>query len=249
MRERVKRLGFCFLGALLTLTVTYAFPQSISKQDTSRLERRLHNSSWQVRRESFYSILALDPALDQTKLAVIGLLVRENSYVATKANLTAEYAEYYPDLIDKVSALRDPRSLDALLGCITTGDMATRGLARLGPIAVRPVIARLESSDFHIRQAAASVLSEMLEPDARTKLDDPALLGTVRRGLLRAAFDTYPYVRMSAIEGLAAIGGPEVDALLEKIALEDPYEASMHGADRGVYPVREAARSVLSKSR
>ena len=159
------------------------------------------------------------------------------------------YFEYYVDLITAVASFEDPLCLDALLGAMTTGDIATRGLASLGQIVVGPVLEKLKDTNVHVRQAATIVLSELLDD----KLNRHPLTSTaterVLRSLFVAASDQYPYVRMSAIQGLARVKDPKVVELLQRIAADDPYDASLHGGTEGVFPVRDLARSLLSATR
>jgi hypothetical protein len=152
--------------------------------------------------------------------------------------LSEEYVNYYGDVIAAVSSLRDPRSIDALLGVITTGNMAVDALVSFGSVAVAPVAALLESSDSGVRSAAALTLARMLEhaPNAA----DQRL---IRESMTRAAADPDPFVRIRAVQGLAALGGDDSLALVEAIARSDPYQAD-HREGRP-YIVREAATQAL----
>jgi HEAT repeat protein len=248
MSKKYMRLLSRLLAGALTMTTVLGFAQP-GERNLNTAICRLESSSWSVRRDSFYSIVGLDPSLERTSNRVMKLLVKENSFVANGSKLSAEYVDYYADVIGTVASLDDPRSLNALLGCMTTGDMAIDGIARLGPVAVHPVLAKLASSNSDVRQAAASALSAMLDLPASVRFENPVLLNEIKRGLMRAVSDSDPYVRMTAIEGLAKIGGSEVRAILQRLAAEDPYEASVHGGDKGIYPVRTQAQSLLVKNK
>lgn len=222
-----------------------AFAQSASDHRFETLMQNLKSGRWEERSSAFYSLLSEYPKLEAAKPAAVGLLVRENLLVGTIRQVSEPYSDYYGDLIREVASFHDSTSLQALLGCITTGDMATRGLAALGALALDPITARLGDSDSNVRQAATIVLSEMLDWQ-KTSAPGQVPLARVKQGLMKAASDEYPYVRMAAIEGLAKVDGPDVRILLEKLAAEDPYEASSHGGEKGNYPVRRSARELLS---
>jgi len=53
-----------------------------------------------------------------------------------------EFSELYANLIWAVGSLRDPRSVNALLGAVDTGGLATNALADLCPVAVDGLIAK-----------------------------------------------------------------------------------------------------------
>jgi len=194
------------------------------------------------------------------KTALIELLEIENSLVAEKARrrlasgvaelpkedrLSEEYLNYYGDVIAAVSSLRDPRSLNALLGAITTGGMATRTLVALGKPAVDPVAKQLESPDPLVRSSAAATLGQMLERSAEVS-HDAASRSKIKEALMRAASDENPFVRRNAVEGLVRVGDQESIALVEEIARSDPYQAAHK---QGAYLVREAAAKALKSRR
>ena len=153
--------------------------------------------------------------------------------------------DYYPDLIGCVAALKDVRALDALLGAITTGGMATRGIAALGESAVAPVLKRSGSGDMDTRVSALITLSDMLA------LEGPALSRTavaaVRREFLRALEDLDHSVRAGALEGIANFRDAEASASIARIARSDPF--SVVRAGRRVYPLRDEAKAYLASAR
>src|SRR5262245_1180059 len=107
---------------------------------------------------------------DELKLALIRLLELENSpnrkyHKEVKLggyDSGEEFISYHGDLIAAVAGLKDKRALNALLGVIETGQMAMNGLAALGDEAVDAVMERFNRADQSSRQAAAMVLSKML---------------------------------------------------------------------------------------
>jgi HEAT repeat protein len=180
-----------------------------------------------------------------TRDDLVHLLGNENAFVKSQKKLTEEYVGYYGDLIAAVASLRDPRSLIALLGAIQTGNMAQRGLASLGTIALDPVLKLQEHNDPIIRGAATVVLAEMLDRQVAPPLSADATQ-RIQNGLIRTAHDANGFVRINAVKGLAKVSNGDVKLLLEGIARDDPFEASQYGGQKGIYPVREAAKRALN---
>ncbi len=233
------------------------------------IEAVLHafgSKSWRVRSEAFYRLLRLilgkpngsnnvpeelssllhasrNP--DQIRRALNNLLLEENSYVAAQEQVPEDYLNYYGDLVLAVSSLRDPESLDALLGAIKTGDMATSAIAAFGSKAVAPLIELLRSSDPFLRESATDVLSEMLEPSYIRAVSATPIREQVKQALLKSAADPSHYVRLAAIPGLLKLGDADCVSTVENLSENDPTDASMYGGKSGYYPVREAAKAAL----
>src|SRR5438132_4616370 len=124
-------------------------------------------------------------------LAVVKLLGRENrvakeqnelflqrcaknsSYCSRPLPEAEGRSEYYAYLIMAVTGLKDPRAVDALLGAINTGNMATSALAAFGDAALDRVLEVFNTSDGTSRQSAGSVLAEMLDAKNASKVRDP----------------------------------------------------------------------------
>ncbi len=247
---------------------------TVSADEVTALLTQLEDSQWQARSEAFYRLLrvtekkdasakpysalsslleAFPEKADQIKAALIKLLERENSfrtehasrYAIAGALLSEPFTNYYADLISVVAKLRDVRSLNTLLSAIDTGNMATRGLAGLGRPALDPIILRLKDKDIIVRNGATIALKQMLLPDNVEKISDPISKAKIKRALVQQTADEDPFVRISAIEGLALLKDPEVIPLIERLAESDPYQASQHGGSENLYPVREAAEKLL----
>jgi HEAT repeat protein len=138
-------------------------------------------------------------------LAIIDLLERENAQVRSgEGNLDEEYSEYYASLIYRVAALRDDRAVDALVGALGTGMMASEGLADLGDPAI-PALERLaRSKDRSERWMAARVLSSIATRRTSPRFDLSTLgAEAVKRELSRLQADSDRHVREQATEGLA----------------------------------------------
>src|SRR5207237_8146257 len=118
-------------------------------------------------------------------------------------------ADYYADIIGVVSELKDPRAVNALVGAIGTGDMATRGLAALGDAAAPSVIETARSASAGLRHSAMHALSEVANPQLGTTLT-PGTAARVRRALLASLSDSSHWARMTAADGLVAFPDPEV---------------------------------------
>ncbi len=200
---------------------------------------------------------ALPDKSNEIKVALIELLEKENSFVQEndrefrvtgKTKLTEEYLSFYGDLIAAVSALRDTRSVNSLVGSIATGNMATRGLAALGPNALDTVIEQLDSDEVRIRSSAVRVLAHMLSPENSGKVSDPAFRKKIKQGLIRGTQDENFNTRLSAVKGLeklAQLGEPDVIPILEQLAQGDTYKVSRPGGNDSSYPVRDAANKSL----
>jgi len=255
----VALLGTC-LSVHAQGSVTPAVPALLSKLKST-------NSSGRI--EAFYQLLPLlsnsdfsgrmnaregrtvssgteDHGDDSVTLALADLLVRENSFVQSHQFVSQDFAEYYGDLISSVSSLKDVRTSDALLGAISTGDMATRALAGFGPDVLDRVITQLSSSHVLVRNGATRVLSEMLDEPKISK-GNRDYSARIETALVIMSADENAYVRISAIEGLGKLADSSATATIERAALNDGYEASAHGGSPGVFPVREAARQVLQR--
>ncbi|MGH7771976.1 MAG: HEAT repeat domain-containing protein [Candidatus Binatia bacterium] len=203
---------------------------------------------------------------DEIKLALFKLLERENEVTKERETVVLEQfrkkgpdvphpfpdaeerTEYYADLVWTVVSLKDQRCINALIGAIQTGNMVMRTLAEFGTAALDPVIQQLNSSDVLQRSASARVLLLMLEPNSFQKVSDSVSRQKIKQALITAARDESHYVRLKGIDGLAKLGDADMIPLIQKIAIDDPYEgAEFVAAERGTYPVREAARQALKK--
>src|SRR6266480_822105 len=213
--------------------------------------KQLEDPNWQNRREAFYGLLGLgtgsvyqepNDALasllqefpeksDEVKLALIEVLEREHSfqkkydaeYRRTGVPMGEGYGEgYYANVIWAVSSLRDIRSLNALIGAINTGDMATSALAALGDAAVDPVLKVFNSGDNTAGHAACGVLSQMLDAKNAPKVRDPVSRRKIKDALIRAVGDGNLFVRYTGVEGLGKLGDPDVFPLIQNLATNDP---------------------------
>jgi HEAT repeat protein len=217
-------------------------------------------AKWDGRTDLIPSNLALTFQLnprrsEEIKTALISLLDTENSTVATQRvefdktgkTLTEGYTNYYGDVIASVASLKDARALNALAAALSTGALATRGLAELGPQALNPVLGKLNSDDPITRGAATQALQFMASPENRDKFGDAATKAQIKNGLLRAAADRDFGVRIMAARALTLIPDADTVAVLEKLATSDPATLPGQKADEGgdFYPVRQAARRAL----
>src|SRR5213592_1625084 len=213
--------------------------------------KQLEDPNWKNRREAFYGLLGLgagsvyqepNDALasllqkfpersDEVKLALIEVLEREHSfqkkydaeYRRTGVPMGEGYGEgYYANVIGAVSSLRDIRSLNALIGAINTGSMATSALAAFGDVAVDPVLKVFNSGDNTARHSACGVLSEMLDAKNATKVRNPVSRRKIKDALIRAVGDGNLFVRYTGVEGLGKLGDPDVIPLIQNLATNDP---------------------------
>ena len=196
---------------------------------------------------------------DQIKVELIGLLERESSYLKahfiefqkTGKTLSHEYTNYHGDLIAAVAALQDVRAVNGLVEVITTGNLATQGLAMLGDNALDAVIEKLGEGDELVRNSATRVLKQMLEMNYENKVSlSSSAIEKLKAVFIKTVQDNNHYVRIAAVEGLTEIakrGDTDVLPLIEQIALGDTYKIRREKED--AYPVREVAKKSLRSIR
>jgi hypothetical protein len=140
--------------------------------DVSKTLDGMNARTWVLRERAFRTMPDLaevskknaDEA-DRLKLALIGLLSTENVaeqefIVKGTTFATEEHSEYYASLVARVANLNDERAIPALVGAITTGGMATRGLARFGDKAIDPVLNLLQApANPHSRVRSSAVFT------------------------------------------------------------------------------------------
>lgn len=185
---------------------------------------------------------------EKIRTALIEALDRENAYVqeSQKKNieLSENYTDYYGDLIGAVASIHDARALNGLLGAITTGGMATDGLADLGAPAVEGVSAKLQDPDALVREGAARTLGKFLQRPQQMARSATAE-AMAQRGLMRALDDGSPFVRSAAVDAVGPIrNSPEVKRKLESMAAREQNRAA---AAAGVSPpVQDAIKRALA---
>jgi hypothetical protein len=228
----------------------------------STFVREVGSQSWEIRQRAFYNLVKWVAPTKEVPVAIadirkngnssnemrdalVRLLSRETAYVGIHPELSEEFYSYYADLVWAVCSLRDPKSLDALLGVITNGNIVTSAIASFGGGAMKPVIDLLDNRDELVRDSAVEVLSEMLNPENRRTASSSEAREVIKVALLRASSDQSHYVRLTAVEALVKLGDAEGIRVVENIARTDPADASQYGGVEGFYPVREAAKSAL----
>ena len=193
---------------------------------------------------------------DGLRSALIELLSREDTLIEAQSEevkktgktLTEGYLNYYGDLIAAVAGLNDPRALNALIGAMATGGMADRALAKLGPPALDPLIAKFQSSDALVRGAAARALTTMWEPEYQVNFSDSVSRRKLKTVFLKAASDDDGGIRVAGVRGLALMPDADTLAVLRKLAESDPLRMPGEADEGGpFYPVRQAAKRALDQ--
>jgi len=188
---------------------------------------------------------------DQVKLGLIQLLGKENYFfIETKNPPPDPYEEdnisdHYADLISVVSSLDDERAIPVLVGAMTTGGIAQRGLLKYGDKALEPVIAQLSSSDALVRATALGMSITLLE-----RRHDVVSDARIRYLIRSSLADPKPVVRRHAIKEIDCLNDRQAFVpILERIAKSDPWKLPGKADDGGdgeeFYPVRFQARWVL----
>jgi len=178
---------------------------------------------------------------DRVKLGLIDLLNRGNDAFVNASPVPAIYtendSEHYAISIEMVASLNDERAIPALVGAMTTGGMATRGLLKYGDKALGPVLGELNNPNPLVRGSAFRTGIEIL------KIKNDAVSHARVLGMIRAAIvDQTSLIRdnaLWAIERLAPEDQGQFLAVLQEMAQGDPFFNSDH------YPLRDRARNLL----
>ncbi|HTW24637.1 MAG TPA: hypothetical protein VMD78_13615 [Candidatus Baltobacteraceae bacterium] len=188
---------------------------------------------------------------DKIKLALIHLLSREDYFFIESKNpppdphVEDDIEEHYPELIHAVASLDDERAIPALVGAMTTGGIATRGLLKYGDKALGPVLDQLTSTDPLVRGSALDIGVAIL----KTKKDS-ASSSRIRALVESSLKDSDSSVRMRAVMVIDCLDERQDFApALQQLSKSDPDrfpERENDGADGdSYYPVRVQARRVL----
>ncbi|HLZ13420.1 MAG TPA: HEAT repeat domain-containing protein [Candidatus Acidoferrum sp.] len=217
----------------------------------SLITRDQHQASLSGSAGAFANFFAHHPdQADRIKMALIELLDSSNNLFvaeqnAASENYTEEDSEHYAQLIDAVSSLDDERAIPALLGAITTGGMAQRGLLKYGDKALSPVMEQLKNPNGLVRATALGLSVKLLE-----RRNDPTSHERAKDLIRLSLTDSDSVVRSNAVRALGCLSErKEFVPILEKIAKTDPQKLAGKARD-GVdgnefYPVRYDARQVL----
>lgn len=250
----------------VALFVVFVVSVVCAKPEVSRIIERFDSREDTTRMVAFYELLELSkagqpPATDfrsstlqwakfarernDVALAAIRLLERENRMMFSEGGTDSEeISNYYGDLIGHVAALENPESVAALVGAITTGGLATNGLAALGDVAI-PWLERLtRSADYEKRSAVMYALGAMLEGQRPTV--SPSGLVKARTLLLAGLKDRHYSVRVAAIFALRAAREVDVSAAISHLAESDSARITIAGQTH--FPVRAAAKRWLAET-
>jgi hypothetical protein len=188
---------------------------------------------------------------DRVKLGLIHLLNKENhSFIQSKnppsdPDVEDDISEHYAELIGVVSSLNDERAIPALVGAMTTGGMAQRGLLKYGDKALEPVLEQLKNPDGLVRATALGMSITLLD-----KRNDRTSHARIRELIRSSLTDPTPVVRRHAVKEIDCLDDRQnFVPTLEQIAKTDPAELPGKADDGGdgaeFYPVRSDARRVL----
>lgn len=191
--------------------------------------------------EQWHAYFQQHPAI---RLQLIKLLERENHRTSVQ-EFDEEFSEYYASLIGAVSSMEDPRAVTALIGAITTGTMATDGLAVLGDAALNAVEQVARSPDRNTRSAGLFTLTTMLRKHSAKLREENRV--RVKARLLEALSDPSAEMREAAINGTFDLRDPDILAVIQRMAVSDTAKVVSTGGVR--FPVREAAQRWLKFSR
>ncbi|HUI75385.1 MAG TPA: hypothetical protein VLX32_10585 [Candidatus Acidoferrum sp.] len=187
---------------------------------------------------------------EPVKLGLIELLESANDiFVSVKDPETKSYTEndteHYARLINAVASLEDERAIPALVGAMTTGGMARRGLLKYGDKALGPILEQLNNQDALVRSSALQLGVILLR-----RKGDPASLKSAADVVRSGLIDSSSVVRREAVQEVPCLENrQEFIPILEKISKTDPEKRpgkALDGGDEdGFYPVRYDARRAL----
>jgi hypothetical protein len=226
----------------------------------------LHLPDWQERQRNFNALVDLGmggktsitaprdgtrtlvdryPELrDLISMSLIGLLQTEDNLVAANSALTPDHRNFYSDVVMAVSILHDPRSAQALLGAVDTGNMAVAAAAGLGEATLKPALVMLKAAtNRDDKLDMMVVLMQMAQPHNVAKLASSDLKKQLKQALIQAASDKEPLVRRAGIEGLMSLGDHDTIPFLQHIADTDPETTGKPGALQ--FPIREYAKQAI----
>jgi len=263
---------------LLCAPVGRAEEKQTEAEEIESILQQFSADQWESRAKAFYRFVALGRGdgsdiaspvkrvleehpeqAEQIKVALIRLLERENArmeelnlrYQKTGQKIGRDYdTDYYANVIAAVVTLKDIRSMNALLGAITTGGMAMGTLAEFAPLSLDPVLAKGGDPDPLVRMSALNVLERMLEPTNYDKVKDAVYRSRIKEAFIRATRDENAVVRKVGTRGLGALGDPDVIPLLRRLAEHDPaFLPRQADGGKDLYIVRKAAKEALVELR
>jgi hypothetical protein len=249
-------------GALASATPDKVDPREQIKVNCAGL----HLPDWQERQRNFNALVDLGmggktsitaprdgtrtlvdryPELrDLISMSLIGLLQTEDNLVAANSALTPDHRNFYSDVVMAVSILHDPRSAQALLGAVDTGNMAVAAAAGLGEATLKPALVMLKAAtNRDDKLDMMVVLMQMAQPHNVAKLASSDLKKQLKQALIQAASDKEPLVRRAGIEGLMSLGDHDTIPFLQHIADTDPETTGKPGALQ--FPIREYAKQAI----
>ncbi len=244
-----------------------AAPDKVDPREQIKVDcAGMHSPDWQRRQKSFNALIDLGmggktsltaprdgtrtlvdryPELrDLMSMSLIELLQTEDNLAAANTPLTPDHRNFYSDVVMAVSILHDPRSAQALLGAVDTGNMAVAAAAGLGNATLTPALAMLKAAkNRDDKLDMMVVLMQMAQPNNCAKLQGADAKRQLKQALIQAANDKEPLVRRSGIEGLMALGDRDTIPFLQHIADTDPETTGKPGALE--YPIREYAKQAI----
>jgi HEAT repeat protein len=126
--------------------------------------------------------------------------------------------------------------------------LANLALARIGPPALDPLIAKFESPDAGARTAVVRSLATMWEPINRRTFSEDVCREKLKAVFLKAAADKEGSVRAASVHALRLVADADTIRVLKDLASSDPATAPGEGETGGaVYPVRRLARQALDQ--
>ncbi len=185
------------------------------------------------------------------KLGLIALLQADDvAFFDPKAKpgaYTEDDSEHLALAIELVAALKDERSIPALVDALPTGGITSEGALQFGMRALNAVLAKLHSPDLLMRSSAVGAAITILREQPGTETRAQVL------NLIRAALKDKEFLMRSAalsqIDILSAdprytAALQEFVPALQEMAQNDPF---LMPGDTSNYPLRRRAKASLAK--
>jgi hypothetical protein len=190
--------------------------------------------------------------VDRLRVGIFQLLATENNDKIPAADEREgdENSEYYESVISFVARSADERAIPSLLGAVSTGGTAIRGVAQFGKKALGPTLEQVKNQDSKLASGAVFVIREMLIMGTSS---DPESHLQIKNALRSALISPEFVVRLSAIGAIECLEDrEEFVPMLKEVAERDPVRLADQrpddGGDNGeFYPARRNARRLLRK--
>jgi hypothetical protein len=190
----------------------------------------------------------------RVRMAIIRELIAENAerVAGVKAfmqgsgppDVDESASDEYSSLVQMVASFNDQRAIQALIGAMDTGSIASDAIVKYGAKALGPVLARVNDGDYGLRWIAIHIAVQILQNE-----NNPSSREQTVKLLNRAIADSNSFVRMNAVDEIGKMPANDQRrfvAALQQIAQQDPFTVQdVNGVVH--YTVRLHAKKILDQ--